>query len=205
MASVAAVAAAARVFVFSKAFLGALGFSQVFFSFLWSHRASSKFLGFPVLLETLRGAFGYLRGPFVSFGVSLGSPWSALGPPFGRCGSLWHPLGVALGSLWGTSGVSLVALGSLGLPGAARGCPKMLKTRKHTFLRVFVHVSKSMCFCVFLEAAKGPCIKTHVFLCVFVFSRPKSLRSKTYVFLCVFEARFSENTRFCGFLCLGHF
>ena len=34
-----AVAAAARVFVFSRAFLGALGFSQVFFSFLL-HRLS---------------------------------------------------------------------------------------------------------------------------------------------------------------------
>ena len=72
VASVAAVAAAARIFVFSRAFLGALGFSQVFFSFLWPHRAFSKFLGFPVLLGTLRGAFGYLRGPFVSFGVPLG-------------------------------------------------------------------------------------------------------------------------------------
>ena len=140
VASVAAVAAAARVFVFSRAFLGALRFSQVFFSFLWSHRAFSNFLGFPVRLGTLRGAFGYLRGPFVFFGVPLGSPGRALGPTFGRCGSLWHPLGVALGSLWVTSGVSLVALGSLGLPGTARGCPKMLKTRKHTFLCVFAHV-----------------------------------------------------------------
>ena len=109
--------------VFSKAFLGALGFSQVFFSFLWSHRAFSKFLGFPVLLGTLRGAFGYLRGPFVSFGVPLGSPWCALGPPFGRCGSLWHPLGVALGSplgylwgLYGRFGVTWAAWGCLGVP-----------------------------------------------------------------------------------------
>jgi hypothetical protein len=140
VASVAAVAAAARVFVFSRAFSGALGFSRVFLSFLWSYRAFSSFLGFPVLLGTLRGAFGYLRGPFVSFGFPLGSPWCALGPTFGRCGSLWHPLGVALGSLWGTSGVSLVALGSLGLPEAAGGYPKYLKTRKHTFLCVFAHV-----------------------------------------------------------------
>ena len=140
VASVAAVAAAARVFVFSRAFSGVLEFYRVFWSFLWSYRAFSSFLGFPVLLGTLRGAFGYLRGSFVSFGFPLGSPWCALGPTFGRCGSLWHPLGVAWGTLWGISGVSLVALGSLGLPGAARGCPKMLKTRKHTFLCVFAHV-----------------------------------------------------------------
>ena len=58
---------------------------------------------------------------------------------------------------------------------------------------------------MFLESTEGPCNKTQVFLCVFVFSRPKSLRSKTYIFLCVFEALFSEKTCFRGFLCLGHF
>ena len=140
VASVAAVAAAARVFVFSKAFLGALGFSRVFFSFLWSHRAFSIFLGFPVLLGTLRRAFGYLRGLFVSFGVPLG--------PFGvplvcprasfralevSVAFLGGRLGVPLGYLWGL-------FGRFGVTGAARGCPKMLKTRKHMFLCVFAHV-----------------------------------------------------------------
>ena len=116
---------------------GFLKISLVFFDPNGLFLSFSDFLFFWGPFGVPLGTFGV---PFVSFGVSLGSPWSALGPPFGRCGSLWHPLGVALGSLWGTSGVSLVALGSLGLPGAARGCPKMLKTRKHTFLRVFANV-----------------------------------------------------------------
>ena len=143
VASVAAVAAAARVFVFSRAFLGALGFSRVFFSFLWSHRAFSNFLGFPVLLGTLRGAFGYLWGPFVSFGVPLGAFGVPLECPRASFRALWVPLaslgdrlGVPLGYLWGLFG----RFGSLVLSGAARGCPKMLKIRKHMFLCVFAHV-----------------------------------------------------------------
>ena len=61
VASVAAVAAAARVFVFSLAFFGFLRFSLVFSSFLWSYRAFSSFLGFPVVLGTLRGRSGENR------------------------------------------------------------------------------------------------------------------------------------------------
>ena len=131
VASVAAVAAAARVFVFSRAFLGVLGFSQVFFNFLWSHRAFSKFLGFPAFLGTLRGAFGYLRGPFVSFGVPLGPFGDPLVCPRASFLALWVPLA----SLGGRLGVLLE------------------------------------CFHVFLEAAKGPRNKTHVFLSVCVFLR----------------------------------
>ena len=63
VASAAAVAAAARVFVFSKAFLGALGFSQILFNLLWSHRAFSNFLGFPVLLGILRVPLGTFGSP----------------------------------------------------------------------------------------------------------------------------------------------
>ena len=116
VASVAAVAAAARVFVFSRAFLRVLGFSQVFFGLIELSRISCSF-------GDLSGCLWVapLRLP-ESLRVPLGSPWCALGPPFGRCGSLWHPLGVALGWLWGTSGVSLVALGSLGLPGGVHRC-----------------------------------------------------------------------------------
>ena len=111
VASVAAVAAVARVFVFSRTFLGPLGFSEVFFSFLWSYRAFSSFLGFPVLLGTLRGAFGYLRGPFVSFGVPLGPFGVPLVCPRASFRALWVPLaslggrlGVPLGYLWGVFG-----------------------------------------------------------------------------------------------------
>ena len=138
VASVAAVAAAARVFVFSRAFLGALGFSQVFFSFLWSHWAFSNFLGFPVLLGTLRGAFGYLRGPFVFFGVPLGSPGRALGPASFR--TLWVPvaslggrLGVPLGYLWGF-------FGRFGVTWAARGCLGVPKDAENQKTHVFAHV-----------------------------------------------------------------
>ena len=83
--------------------------------------------------------------------------------------------GCPWGSLWGTSGVSLVALGPLGLPGAARGHPKTLKSKKHMFLCVFVHVSKNYCFCIFLESAKSPRNETHMFLCVSVFLRISKL------------------------------
>ena len=122
VASVAAVAAAARVFVFSRAFSGALGFSRVFLSFLWSYRAFSSFLGFPVLLGTLRGAFGYLRGPFVSFGIPLGPFGVSLVCPRASFRALWVPLaslggrlGVPLGHLWGL-------FGRFGVTWAARGC-----------------------------------------------------------------------------------
>jgi len=90
------------------------------------------------------GSFGVLRSPGGSLWGPLGVPSGLLSGAVGPVGislaSLWGRLGVGLGSLWDTSGVPLVALGSLGLPEAARGCPKMLKTRKHTFLCVFAHV-----------------------------------------------------------------
>ena len=188
VASVAAVAAAARVFVFSKAFLGALGFSQVFFSFLWSHRAFSKFLGFPVLLGTLRGAFGYLRGPFVSFGVPLGPFGVPLGCPRASFRALWVPLaslggrlGVPLGYLWGL-------FGRFGVTWAARGCPGVPKDAENQKTHVFA------CFC--------PCVKKPVFLCVSR-SGQGSMHQNTRVFVCfrIFEAEVAPKQNIFIFVC----
>ena len=181
VASVAAVAAAARVFVFSKAFLGALGFSQVFFSFLWSHRAFSKFLGFPVLLETLRGAFGYLRGPFVSFGVPLECPRASFRALWVPLASLGGRLGVPLGYLWGL-------FGRFGVTWAARGCPGVPKDAENQKTHVFV------CFC--------KCVKKQVFLCVSR-SGQGSMHQITRVFVCfrIFEAEVAPKQNICIFVC----
>ena len=180
VASVAAVAATARVFVFSRAFSGSLGFSRVFLSFLWSSRAFLSCLGFPVLLGKLRGPFGYLRGPFVSFGAPLGSFGVPLGCPRASFRALWAPLaflggplGVPLGYLWGL-------FGRFGVTWAARGCPGVPKDAEKQKTHVFVcfcvfmvNASDLLCFCVFCEGPKKsqevdkPI--THVFLCVFVF------------------------------------
>jgi len=167
VASVAAVAAAARVFVFSRAFSGSLGFSRGFLSFLWSSRAFSSFLGFPVLLGNLRGPFGYLRGPFVSFGVPLGvfglpleCPRASSGPFGIPEGSPWGPFGVPLGSLWSL-------WGHLDCPGVPKDAEKQ---KTCVFVCFCACVQKHEFLCVFLESAKGPCNKTHVFLCVFVLS-----------------------------------
>ena len=188
MASVAAVAAVARVFVFSRAFSGGLGFSRVFLSFLWSYRAFSSFLGFPVLLGTLRGAFGYLRGPFVSFGIPLGPFGVSLVCPRASFRALWVPLaslggrlGVPLGHLWGL-------FGRFGVTWAARGCPGVPKDAENQKTHVFV------CFC--------PCVKKHVFLCV---SRggQGSMQQNTHVFVClrVLEAEVAPNQNICFFVC----
>ena len=193
VASVAAVAAAARVFVFSRAFSGSLGFSRVFLSFLWSSRAFSSCLGFPVLLGNLRGPFGYLRGPFVSFGVPLGPFGVPLGCPRASFRALWlplsslrGPLGVPLGYLWGL-------FGRFGVTWAARGCPGVPKDAEKQKTRVFV------CFC--------PCVKKHMFLCVSRVSQ-RSMQQNTRVFVCfrVFEyfrsrSRFEpKHTCFCVLL-----
>ena len=64
-----------------------------------------------VLFWVLRGALGL---PVDVFWLTS--------DPFGRA---WAPMGCPWGSLWGTSGVSLVALGPLGLPGAARASSRV--------------------------------------------------------------------------------
>jgi hypothetical protein len=184
VASVAAVAAGARVFVFSQAFSGVLGFSRIFLSFLWSYWAFSSFLGFPVLLGTLRGAFGYRRGPFVSFGVPLGP----FGVPLVCARAFFRALWVPLASFWGRLGVPLGYLwgvfGRFGVTWAARGCPGVPKDAENQKTHVFV------CFC--------PCVKKHVFLCV---SRggQGSRQQNTRVFVCfrIFEAEAAtkQNTR----------
>ena len=203
VASVAAMAAAARVFVFSQLSIvlwGFLEFSLVFFGLIGLSRAFSDFLFFWGPFGVPLGTFGVPLCLSESLWVPLGSPWCALGPPFGRCGSLWHPLGVALGSLWGTSGVSLLALGSLGLPGAARGCPKMLKIRKHTFLHIFAHVYKSMC--VFVCFSKRPRVHASKHTCFYVFSyfRGRSRSEPKHIGFCVFlRPGFRKTHVFVGF------
>jgi hypothetical protein len=119
VASVAALAAAARfscLFELSWVLWGFLEFSSMFFGLI------SSFLGFPVLLGTLGGAFGYLRGPFVSFGIPLGPFGVPLVCPRASSRALWVPLaslggrlGVPLGYLWGL-------FGRFGVTWAARGC-----------------------------------------------------------------------------------
>ena len=160
--------------------------------------------------------------------VSLVCPRASFRALWVPLASLGGRLGVPLGYLWGL-------FGRFGVTWAARGCPKMLKTRKHAYLwglfgrfgvtwvaRGCPGVPKDVenqkthvftCFC--------QCVKKHVFLCVSR-SGQGSMHQNTCVFVCfrifeaevapkqnirifVFEARFSENTRFCGFLCLGHF
>ena len=151
----------------------------------WLSRAVSDFLFFWGPFGVPLGTFGVPLCLSGSLWVPLGSPWSALGPSFGRCGSLWHPLGVALGSLWGTSGVSLVALGSLGLPEAAGGYPKCLKTKNHTFLCVFAHVYKSTCFLRVSRGGQGSMQQnTRVFVCFRISEAEVAPNQNIRIFVC---------------------
>ena len=166
VASVAAVAAAARVFVSSRAFSDFLGFffrcgglvwrawqirKHLLLSVcvFWRHQhtvfdrcerqrspASLLWADFGISLATLESFWG-LRG---AQRLPVDVLWVALAP----LGRLWLPMGPPLESLWGHFWVPPGALGQLGSPGAAMGAQRSRK-------------AENMCFCVFL-CVYGKCV-----------------------------------------------